>query len=300
MILALTGATGFVGGHALDAALARGWRVRALARREQPARDGVEWVRGGLADAEALRRLCDGADAVLHIAGVTNAADRAGFEAGNVDGTHAMLAAARGVGARRFVHVSSLAAREPGLSVYGASKAAADALVRESGLRWAIVRPPGVYGPGDTELLALFHAARWRLLPLPAGRASMIFAPDLAGALLALAGADAGGVFEVDDGAGGYAQDEIGRAAARALGVSAAVLRVPGAALRLGAAIDTALSRLRGRLPKLSHDRARYLAHPDWTADARPLIATGLWRPTVGLADGFARTAAWYRARGWL
>ena len=93
MLLALTGGTGFVGGHAIDAALARGHRVRALARREQPTRDGVEWVRGDLADAAALRSLCEGADAVVHIAGVTNARDRAGFDAGNVEGTRAMLRA---------------------------------------------------------------------------------------------------------------------------------------------------------------------------------------------------------------
>ena len=70
-----------------------------------------------------------------------------------------MLAAATAGGVRRFVHVSSLAAREPKLSLYGASKARAEELVHSSGLEWVIVRPPAVYGPGDKETLELFRMA---------------------------------------------------------------------------------------------------------------------------------------------
>ena len=143
MILAITGATGYVGRRVL--ALAES-PVRALTRRPQSPQPGVAWIEGDLADTAALAQLCKGADAVLHIAGVVNAPTRAAFDAGNVAGTAAMLAAA---GSRRFVHVSSLAAREPQISNYGASKAAAERLVMTSDLDWVIVRPPGVYGPGD-------------------------------------------------------------------------------------------------------------------------------------------------------
>ena len=105
-----------------------------------------------------------GADAVIHIAGLINAADAAGFEPGNVGGTLAMIDAATAGGVRRFVHVSSLAAREPKLSLYGASKARAEELVERSGLDWAIVRPPAVYGPGDRETFELFQMARRGLI----------------------------------------------------------------------------------------------------------------------------------------
>ena len=129
MRLAVTGATGFVGGHLLDAAAKAGHQVAALARRPQPPRNRVEWIAGSLDDRAALDRLVEGADAVIHVAGVVNAPDAAGFEARNVLGTGAILSAAEKAGIARFVHVSSLAAREPRLSQYGASKARSEALV---------------------------------------------------------------------------------------------------------------------------------------------------------------------------
>ncbi len=304
LTLAVTGGTGFVGGHVLAAAAGRGHAVRALTRRPQPPRQGVDWVRGDLADMAALGRLVEGADAVIHVAGVVNARDAAGFAAGNVAGTAAMRMAA---GRRPFVHVSSLAARAPRLSAYGASKLAAEHVARGCAGRVAMVRPPAVYGPGDTEMLALFRAARLGLVPVPRGAvAAMIFAPDLAAALVALAedlagaGRAAGGCFEIDDGTGGYPQTALVEAIGRALGRRARAIEVPGAALWLGAALDTARARMTGALPKLSFDRARYLAHPDWRADSAPLRALGLWRPTHGLAEGLAKTVSWYRMEGWL
>ena len=98
MRLAVTGATGFVGGHLLDAAATSGHSVAALARRPQPPRSGVEWIAGSLDDRAALEKLVAGADAVIHVAGVVNAPDAAGFEAGNVIGTGAVLAAAEEAG----------------------------------------------------------------------------------------------------------------------------------------------------------------------------------------------------------
>ena len=109
MKLAITGGTGFVGSHVINAALAAGHEVQALTRRQQPNRDRVEWIAGDLDDRQALKRLVEDADAVVHVAGVINAPDQAGFDQGNVTGTLAMLAAATAGGVRRFVHVSSLA-----------------------------------------------------------------------------------------------------------------------------------------------------------------------------------------------
>lgn len=302
MITAVTGGTGFVGGRVL--ALADG-AIRALARRAQPAQCGTAWIMGDLADGAALARLCAGADAVIHIAGVVNAPDRAGFDTGNIAGTAAVLAAAADAGVRRFVHVSSLAAREPGLSMYGASKAAAEALVAASGLDWIMVRPPAVYGPGDAEMVDLYRLAKHGLAVAPKGRISVIYVDDLAAALLALAvGGPSRVVLEIDDGrgdAGGYSYADYAQAVGIGMGRDR-VRTVPlsGRALGLAAGVLGLSGRVTGRAPKLTQDRARYLAHRDWTARGGNAALAGIWTPKVALAEGIAATVADYRARGWI
>src|SRR5205085_3610661 len=160
--------------------------------------------------------------AVIHVAGVISAPTAAAFELGNVAGTLSMLAAATAGGVRRFVHVSSLAAREPKLSLYGASKHKAEELVHSSGLDWVIVRPPAVYGPGDKETLELFRMAKLGLMLMPPkGRMSIIHVDDLAQLLLALAGYSAPSnlLVEADDGKpGGWNHREFAKALGKAVG----------------------------------------------------------------------------------
>src|SRR5215213_5226581 len=123
MKLAVTGGTGFVGSRLLDAAVADGHKITALTRRPLPPRANVDWVGGSLEQPDALDRLVAGTDAVIHVAGVISGRTAAEFDRANVEGTQAMTDAARKAGVKRFVHVSSIAAREPKLSLYGASKA---------------------------------------------------------------------------------------------------------------------------------------------------------------------------------
>ena len=128
----LTGSTGFVGRHLVEtAAPSAGIRACALLVTREVARDcgfgAAETVIGSLEDEAALKQLVSGAAAVIHLAGAIAARDRAGFFAINAAGTRALAeAAAQAAGVRRFIHVSSLAAREPQLSDYGASKRAGE------------------------------------------------------------------------------------------------------------------------------------------------------------------------------
>ena len=299
MIVAITGGTGFVGGHLIRLAVEAGYQVRALARREQPAIGSVEWIGGALDRPEALAVLVAGCDAVIHVAGVVNAPDRAGFAAGNIAGTKAVLAAARAAGARRFVHVSSLAAREPGLSDYGWSKAGSEAVVAGAAPGWTIVRPPAIYGPGDREMLELFRMAKRGIVALPpGGRVSLIHVADLARLLLALAagGAAAGLTLEPDDGVhAGWDHRELALAIGAAVGRPVRPVSMPAALLRLGAFAD---GLVRGKGAKLTPDRVRYFTHPDWVVVARP--AADVWRPEIVTPEGLKATADWYRAAGWL
>lgn len=299
--LAITGGTGFVGRHVIDTALAQGYLVRALARTPREPREGVHWIYGALEKAFALDQLVAGADAVIHVAGVVNAPDRESFHFGNVGGTIGLIDATRAAGIRRFVHVSSLAAREPHLSDYGWSKARAETVVAASALDWTIVRPPAVFGPGDREMLELFRAARRGMVPLPpAGRLSVIAATDLARLLLAVLPDDEtdAQLYEPDDGRpGGWEHGEFAEAIGHAVGRNARVQPVPRWLMKLGAWFD---GLMRGANAKLTPDRVRYFLHPDWVADPGRHPPAALWQPRVATIDGLAIAAASYREEGLL
>ncbi len=301
MKLAITGGTGFVGAHVIDAALVGGHQVTALTRRAQPAREGLTWIAGDLADRAALDGLVAGADAIIHVAGVLKARDAAGFELGNVEGTKLLLAAAQAADTRRFILVSSLAAREPRLSLYGASKAKAEGLVEQSGLDWTIVRPPAVYGPGDGETLDLFKMARGgQIFMPPAGRLSLIHVDDLAALLLALAAPDGptGLLLEPDDGReGGWTHREFGDALGEAVGMPARTVSTPRLLLSIAARLDRLF---RGDKARLTPDRVAYFCHPDWVASRDRAIPPEVWHAKIPTSAGLKQTAEWYCAQGWL
>lgn len=302
MTISVTGGTGFVGQSLIDLTEAQGIPVQALARKEQADRKGVSWYAGDLLNPKALNRLVRGTEAVIHIAGLTTATHPAEFEASNVAGTMAVIEAALKAGVPRFVYVSSLSAREPGLSAYGASKARAEKLVRASGLDWTIVRPPAIYGPRDDAMFELFRAAKWGVVPMPkAGHASMIHVQDLARLLLALiSGGEAvtHKLFEPDDGrTGGWEHRELAAAIGQAVGRRPKVIGLSPKALEWAARADTAV---RGAKAKLTLDRVGYMSHPDWVVSHGRRPPLSLWRPKVDTRSGLRATAQWYREAGWL
>jgi nucleoside-diphosphate-sugar epimerase len=261
----------------------------------------VSWIDGGLDNVAALDLLCEGADAVIHVAGAVNVPTRAAFAAANIAGTQAMIDAATRMGVRRFIHVSSLAAREPALSNYGWSKAEGEQVVMESTLDWTIVRPPGVYGEGDRDMLELFRMAqRGFVLTPPAGHGSWIHVADLAALLLRLAAAPGDqAIYEPDDGTVGGTSH---RALAQLIGAAVdrsnpLIFAAPRWLLGVAARGDRLV---RGGRAKLTPDRARYMAHPDWVVDPLRAVPIDLWQPRVALESGLRETARWYRSAGWL
>lgn len=301
MKIAVTGGTGFVGQAVLDMMADRGIAARALAREVPDNRPEVEWIAGNLGDAGALGELVSGTDAVIHIAGLTNNPDPAQFEVANVAGTAAMLDAAQQAGVDRFVFVSSLSAREPKLSAYGASKAAAEDLVGRSKLDWTTVRPPAVYGPRDTDMFELFRSARYGFIPLPPGGAtSMIHVGDLAALLLDLVPSSAQTrrkTFEPDDGReGGWSYKEMAGAIGDAVGRPVFAPNLPAQLLRGAVGVD---KLLRGGNAKLTADRVGYMCHPNWVVRSDRAVPTDVWKPSVDTRAGLKSTAEWYRDQGW-
>lgn len=303
MTIALTGATGFVGQSVLDEAAQREVAMCALTRRAQQHRAGVEWFEGTLADTASLETLVRGADAMIHVAGLTNSSDPAAFEAPNVDGTAHVIAAMKAAKCKRLVFVSSLSAREPDLSAYGASKARAEELVQASGLDWTIVRPPGVYGPRDIDYLEMFRSAKWSFVPLPPrGASSIIHVSDLARLLLDLVDASPAlvrrKIFEPDDGReGGWGHDELAKAIGQAVGRRVFAPHLPKPLMLAGARADRLL---RGENARLTPDRVGYMAHPNWVARSARRVPPSVWEPHIAGEEGLKQTAEWYRREGWL
>lgn len=303
-VIALTGGTGFVGTHLIKAALAQGHKVKALTRRPRPVYPGLQWVPGSLEETAALERLVTGADAIIHLAAVLKALNKQDFFVANVDGTCRLIEAMEMVASdARLVHVSSLAARRPDLSHYAASKYEAEKAVRSlgDGRDWVIVRPPGVYGPGDREILKLIKAARYGVLPVPGHRhhrVSLIYGPDLAEVLSRLVRPRLfhGETLDVDDGhIQGYSYDDLARILSDGLGRPVRAIAVPGSALLIAGHISNLWGKMVRKPMMLTAMKARELLHPDWVSQSAGKDLEQLWAPQHNFATGLAKTLVWAR-----
>jgi nucleoside-diphosphate-sugar epimerase len=165
------------------------------------------------------------------------------------------------------------------------------------------VRPPAVYGPRDIDMLDLFRAAKWGVVPLPPGGAtSIIHAEDLADLLVALSGNAAPTrkqVYEPDDGReGGWSHKELAQTIGQAVGKrSVFAPHLPRAVLDAAAAADRLL---RGDRAKLTADRVGYMSHPNWVARSDRRVPPGIWQPQIVGEAGLKATAEWYKREGWL
>lgn len=307
-LAAVTGATGFIGRHTVAALRRRGWDVRILARRH-PADllspyHRLELVLGDVHDEGALERLVDGAQAIIHLAGLVKALTPEDFYAVNETGTERLLRAAnRRSPAAALVHVSSLAAREPQLSPYCDSKRRAEAKVEAlaAGRPWTILRPPAVYGPGDLELLPLFKAARLGLVPYPAiagAAVSMIHGADLGEAIAAAIDrrGDLHARYEIDDGApGGYRWPDLLGALGGAVGKRPKGVRLPRWALAAAAWGNARVADLDRRPRVLFPHKVAEIYFPDWVAQGGKLSAATDWEPKFDVWTGFKDTVRAYQ-----
>ena len=322
MKVLVTGATGFVGSHLVEALRRRHDDVTALVRSPDKARalegHGVRLVWGDLHHPAALERAAASQDVVIHVAGLVAARDEAEFLRANREGTARLLEAAVRAGVRRLVLVSSMAAGGPSapgrpltgaeparpVTAYGRSKLAAEELVRAGGVPWTILRPPMVYGPRDREVLKVFRFARLGIAPVfgeGTQELSAVHGADLARALVASATAErAIGRLYYACHPETFTSTAFVRSVAATLGRPVRVIRVPH---RLGSAalwLTGAAARLIGRPTIFTADKANEFFQPAWTGDPRPLVEETGWVPEFGLEGGLADTYEWYRAAGWL
>ena len=304
-IIALTGATGFIGGALVHRLRAANWQIRALVRptskRDHLACLGVHWVKGDLDDLESLRCLVRNTYAVVHCAGAVRSASSAYFTHVNSHGVVRLVQAATEQHPMpRFLLVSSLTAREPHLSPYAASKRQGEeALATGAGqMPWAVLRPPPVYGPGDKEMLPLFRWIYRGIAPVLSpndARFSMLYISDLVDAIaqwLAF-GSAMQRVFELHDGQrNGYGWEDLIHTIVRLRGRRVHRIPIPSPLLAQLARLNTITAQLTGYTPMLTPGKVRELRHLNWVCDNTMFSSETGWSPQVLLEEGLRRTLA--------
>jgi nucleoside-diphosphate-sugar epimerase len=304
--IALTGATGFIGSAVARRLERAGWRLRVLVRCSSPrvrlAGIAVQWVQGDLEDIESLRRLVRGAYAVVHCAGAVRGASHGDFNRVNVAGVARLVQAATDTNPLpRFLLISSLAAREPHLSPYAASKRQGEEVLAALAgkISWAALRPAAVYGPGDRELLPLFRCMGWGIAPVVGperARFSLLYVDDLAEAVLRwlACGNRESRTFELHDGRPeGYTWDNVVATVACLRGKRVLRLHIPLLMLRLLAEVNLMGARVVGYAPMLTPGKVCELRHTDWVCDNTRFGKETGWAPSVSLEQGLRRTLGW-------
>ncbi len=293
LTVAITGATGFIGRQITEDLLARGCRVRALTRAaRQSSDDNLIWVRGSLENPPSLAELVTGADAVVHCAGQVRGSSEAVFTACNVTGSVSVMQAAQAAGScKKFLFISSLAARHPELSWYAKSKYVAEQQLQtlSGDMSLGIFRPTAVYGPGDKELKPLLKGLLRGVLP-QLGRhdatLTFIHVTDMAVAVSKwlLSDSPQAGIFELCDGqSGGYSWSRMQQIGAAVRQGPVRLIPVPLTLLKLMAALSMMWNRLAKTEPMLTQSKIRELTHPDWTASNQQLTNAVGWVPEVSL-----------------
>lgn len=322
----LTGGTGFIGSHTAKALIEAGYRVRCCIRKSSDLRwlEGleIEFVQTDLLSAESIAEAMEGCVYVMHIAGVVKARRKEGYFRGNVEITRQLLEATLrfSTDLKKIVVISSLAASAPTVpgkpvdedtpsapvSQYGESKVAQEALCAEymDRLPITIIRPPGVFGPRDTEILVFFKLmANGILSKIGFGRktVSLIYVKDLVSGLLqAMERAESSGRTYFLANEEEYDWDQIGRITGKVMDRKYLSLPVPEFLVHVVAFFAEIGSRISGNPSTLNLEKAREITRPSWACSpARAMREIG-FKQTYSLEAGFRETISWYIKHNWL
>ena len=322
-ITLVTGATGFTGGHLAQRLAQRGERVRVFVRPNSLVRSlytpGIEIVEGDLVDSRSVDKAVEGVDTIYHIAAMYRSAKHSDHEYWdvNVGGTERVLAAARRQGVRRVIHCSTIGVHGgitqipadesspfmPG-DIYQETKLAAERLARltfRSGLPGVIVRPAGIYGPGDMRFLKLFttiRSGRFRMFGSGEVYIHLVYIDDLVDGMLLCGKAESAvGKIYILGGKEYVTLNELSRMVAEATGVEKRIPHLPYWPLHMAAIACEGLCRPLRIEPPLHRRRAEFFVKNRAFSIERAQRDLG-YRPAVDLRTGIDRTARWYEAQG--
>ena len=321
----ITGANGFVGSRLCRLFAEKGYRVIAGVRKTADLSllkgIDVEYRYGDVTDSETLPEMVKGVDFIIHNAGVVKAKKVETFYSVNEKGTVSLAKAVikNNPNIKKFIYISSLAAAGPSLdgqpvtesdtphpiSEYGKSKLAAEAALLPffGKLSIVILRPSGVYGPGDKEIFTFFDAINKGIKAIvgdPERRIQIVHVDDLCHAVfLALESETKTGEASFVAEKQSYSMREMVNILSKSSGRKCVTLRVPGFLFRIIAFISEFLFKLVGATPMLTREKAAELL-ASWEVSTAKAFNTFGFQSEISFKDGSEETYKWYREQGWL
>jgi len=323
----VSGATGFLGSYLVERLVNEGHEVRALVRKSSKTdhleKLGAELALASLESGEGLESALDGVDAVVHGAAIVKARRPEDFTRVNAGGTKKLIDAVRehAPDLKRFVYISSLAAhgflKENGplpydadpnpVTHYGRSKLEGEGHVLsiKDDVPVTIIRPPAIYGPRDTEMIAFFQIVSRRMVAFlgdSSRRTSLIYATDCADAIFRALTKEhpSGRVYFVEDGRA-YSQKEFVAIVEEALDKKALLkFAIPIGVVRAVAAGSELYGRIADKAVMLTRDKVNELDAEQLCCPADPIREELGWHPEIQFEEGARRSVAWYREQGWL
>lgn len=316
----VTGATGFIGSHLVEALIKEGFEVNCLKRSSSSLGyiEGlnVRLIEGDCCKFESLYEAVKGCQYIFHLAGLTKAKTQSDFYAANVLGTETLLRAVEenSDNIKRFFYLSSLAATGPArnglplqedcepmpVSDYGRSKFDGERLVYsyKDKLPITIIRPPAVYGPRDKDLLVFFKMVKSGFVPYW-GKSlySFIYVEDLVSGIISSSLRDEaeGEIFFISDGSI-YTSDDIIDAISDAIGKRPLKVAAPDFIIPL---LGVMLKRME-KVNIINSDKLKELRFKNWTCDSTKINKMINFTPKVKFKEGAKWTADWYRIHKWI
>jgi nucleoside-diphosphate-sugar epimerase len=328
MKVLVTGATGFIGSHVVDQLQKEDADIVCIARPTSDLRwlndKPISIINASLDNSDSLIPAVDGADMIIHVAGLTAARNDAEFLKGNRDSTRNLLEVASkyAPNLQRFLHVSSQTVTGPSLSLiepvhedsplypitaYGRSKKAAEEVVKEYAQRFpiTIVRPPAVYGERDTAILTFFQSVAKGIVPLIGfddKRVSLIHGIDLARGIVESAfNQNTIGETYFISSEEFYSWKQIAEITKNAFGKSFVLpIRVPHATVMMLAGLSEMFGKFSSKPPVLNFEKGKDLIQPYWICSVEKAKKDFGWRQEISIEEGIKRTVEWYKTQKWV
>jgi len=321
----ITGANGFVGSRLCRKFLDEGFHVVAGVRKtaDLSLLDGLdlEYRYGDVTQPETLGEMVTGIDYVIHNAGVVKAKRKGTFFRVNAGGTKSLFEAIakHNPHVKKAVYISSLAAAGPSIggkplteedqphpmTSYGRSKLAGEGVACAFADRFNVltIRPPGIYGPGDKDILSFFEVVNKRIKPFigsPERRLQLIHVDDLCRAVLLAVTTEnkSGEAYFVAENRS-YSMRELISLLEKGCGKRAFPVRVPSLLFKVIAGVSELAFKMVGAIPMLTREKANELL-VSWEVSTAKAKKDFGFESRIPFEQGAKETYRWYRQKGWL